>query len=108
MPVSEDVCGIVIPRSDLPHRYSIFGAAEIVKVSENGTIPIRIVNPSAQAIKIFRKTRLGNFSSVADEVETFELRESPQEDLSAMFENQIKNKLPHHSYSDLPDLWDSF
>ena len=28
-----DVCGIVIPRSDMPHRYSIFGAAEIFKVS---------------------------------------------------------------------------
>ena len=38
---SGDACGIVIPRSNLPHRYSIFGAAEIVKVSENGTIPIR-------------------------------------------------------------------
>ena len=43
MPVTEDVCSIVIPRSDLPHRYSIFGAAEIVKVLGNGTIPIRLV-----------------------------------------------------------------
>ena len=40
-----DGCGIVIrPRSDLPHRYSIIGAAEIVKVPKNGTIPIRMVN----------------------------------------------------------------
>ena len=45
-----DVCGIVITRSDLPHRYSIFGAAEIVKVSEKGTIPIRVVNPSSQPV----------------------------------------------------------
>ena len=29
-----DVCGIAIPRSDLPHCYSIFDAAEIVKVSD--------------------------------------------------------------------------
>ena len=56
-----DVCGIVIPRSDLPHRYSISGAAEIVKVSENGTIPIRLVNPSAQPVKVFREIRLGDF-----------------------------------------------
>ena len=43
-----DVCGIVIPRSDLPRRYSILGAAEIVKVSENGTIPIRCSRCSAR------------------------------------------------------------
>ena len=102
-----DVCGIVIPRSDQPHRYSIFGAAEIVKVSENGTIPIRLVNPSAQPVKVFRETRLGDFSSVEDEVETFELNEFPQEVLSAMSEGQMKNQLPHHDYSDLPDLSDS-
>ena len=29
-----DVCGIAIPRGDLPHCYSVFGAAEIVKVSD--------------------------------------------------------------------------
>ena len=57
-------------RSDLSHRYSIFGAAEIVHVSENGTIPIRIGNPSAQPSKVFRETRLGGFSSFGDEVET--------------------------------------
>ena len=102
-----DVCGIVIPRSDLPHRYSIFGAAEIVKVSENGTIPIRVVNPSAQPVKVFRETRLGDFSSIGDEVETFELSEFPQEVLSAMSEGQTKNELPHHDYSNLPDLSDS-
>ena len=101
---TEDVCGIVIPRSDLPHHYSIFGAAEIVKVLGNGTIPIRLVNPSAQSVKIFHKTGLGDFSSVGNEVETFELRESPQEVLPAMSEDQIENKLPHRDYSDLPDL----
>ena len=107
MPVSGDICCIVIPRSHLPHCYSIFGAAEIVKVSEDGTVPIRIVNPSAQLVKIFHKTRLGDFSSVGNEVETFELHESPQEISSAMSEDQIKNKLPHRDYSDLPNLSDS-
>ena len=107
MPVTEDLCGIVLPRSNLPHRYSIFGAAEIVKVLENDTIPIRLVKPSAQSVKIFHKTRLGDFSSVGNEVETFELGESPQEVLSVVSEDQIKNKLPHCNDSDLPDLSDS-
>ena len=65
------------------------------------------INLSAQSVKIFCKTRLGDFPSVGDEVEIFELRESPQEVLSAMSEDQIKNKLPHRDYSDLPDLSDS-
>ena len=48
-----EVCGIVIWQgSDLPHRYSIIGAAEIVKVPKNGTIPIRMVTPSAQPVKV--------------------------------------------------------
>ena len=68
-----DVCGIVIqPRSDLPHRHSIIGAAEIVKVPDNGTIPTRMVNPSAQPVKVFRETGLGDFSIVGDEVDTLE------------------------------------
>ena len=43
--------------------------------SENGTIPTRLVNPSAQPVKVFRETRLGDFSSVGDEVDTFEFTE---------------------------------
>ena len=39
--------------SDLPHRYSVFGASELVKVSSDATIPVRMVNPSAQPVKIF-------------------------------------------------------
>ena len=50
---------------------------------------------------------LGDFSSVGDEVEKFELNEFPQEVLSALFDRQMKNELPHHDYSDLPDLSDS-
>ena len=35
------------------------------------------------------------------------LRQFPQEVLSAMSEGQTKNELPHHDYSDLPDLSES-
>lgn len=55
IPVNEHVCGRVIPRSDLPHHYLIFGAVGIIYVSEDGMIPIRMVNPSAQTVKIFQK-----------------------------------------------------
>ena len=42
--------------SELRHRYSVFGAAELVKVSSDATIPVRMVNPSSQPVMIFRKT----------------------------------------------------
>ena len=50
------------------------------------------------ALKAFCETRLGDFSSVGDEVETFELNEFFQEVLFAMSVGQMKNKLPHHDY----------
>ena len=55
LPLKKAVSGLVVPRNDLPHRYSIFGASELVKVIEDGTLPVRMVNPSARSVKIFRK-----------------------------------------------------
>ena len=79
LPLKKIVCGLVLPRNDLPHRYSIFGASELVRVTKDGTIPVRMVNPSARPVKIFRKTRLGAFESVDDRIETFQLSEAPEE-----------------------------
>ena len=75
LPLKKTVSGFVVPRNNLPHRYSIFGASEFVKVTEDGTLPVRMVNPSACPVKIFRKTRLDNFESVEDRIETFQLGE---------------------------------
>ena len=36
LPLKKTVCGLVVPRNDLLHRYSIFGASELVKVTEDG------------------------------------------------------------------------
>ena len=47
------IYGLVTPESDLPHRYSVFGASERVKVSSDVTFPVRMANPSAQPVKIF-------------------------------------------------------
>ena len=55
---ASEIYGLVTPKSDLPHRYSVFGASELVKVSNDATIPVRMVNPSAQPVKIFRRTKL--------------------------------------------------
>ena len=60
-PLKKAVCGLAVPRNDLPHRYSIFGASELEKVTEDGTLPVGMVNSTALPVKIFRKTRLGDW-----------------------------------------------
>ena len=101
LPLKKTVCGLVVPRNDLPHRYSIFGASELVKVTEDGTLPVRMVNPSARPVKIFRKTRLGDFQSVDDRIETFQLSEAPEE-FTYSFKTSEKA-----DYSEFPDLSES-
>lgn len=75
----KETYGLVFPRSNLPHRYSIFRASELVKVTDNGTVPIRMANPSAQPVKIFRRTRLTDFELVAGDIAAYELCEPEQQ-----------------------------
>ena len=35
LPLKKTVRGLVVPRNDLPHRYSIFGASELVRCGES-------------------------------------------------------------------------
>ncbi|XP_022785634.1 uncharacterized protein LOC111325979 [Stylophora pistillata] len=65
--------GMIVPKPDLSHRYSIFGASELVSVAEDGTIPIRLVNPSFKPVKIYRRTRLANVEEVDRYMATFKL-----------------------------------
>lgn len=69
---------MIVPKSDLCHLYSVFGASELVKVADDGIIPIRLVNPSFQPVKIYRRTRLADFEEVSQNVETFELNATEQ------------------------------
>ena len=71
---ANEIYGLVTPKSDLPHRYSVFGASELVKVSSDATIPVRMVNPSAQPVKIFHRTKLADFERVDDDLATSETR----------------------------------
>ena len=63
---------MVTPKSDLPHRYR-FGASELVKVFSDATIPVRMVNPSAERIKIFRRNKLADLERVDNDLATFEI-----------------------------------
>ena len=103
IPQQSNAIGVVAPRSTLPEMYSVFGASELVRVSEDGTIPMRIINPSSQPVKICRRTRLADFEEVDPSIATFELNSlgCPDAPPSPTVDSS------HRDYSDLPDLSDS-
>ena len=94
LPLKKTFCGFAVPQNDLPHHNSSFGASELVKVTENGTLPVRMVNPSARPVKIFRKTKLGDFESVEDRIETFQLSETPEK-FTYSFKTREKHSQAH-------------
>ena len=95
-PLKKTVCGLVVRRNDLPHRYSVIFAWSVRAVT--------MVTPSARPLKIFCKTRLGDLGSLEDRIETFHLSEAPEE-----FTHSFKTREKHSQadYSELPDLSDS-
>jgi hypothetical protein len=60
---TSSLVGLVESSSRLIERYSLCGAAELVQVSGNNTIPFRVINPTSQPVTIYRRTNLGQFSS---------------------------------------------
>ena len=102
---ASEIYGLVTPKSDLPHRYSVFGATELVKVSSDVTIPVRIVNPSAQPVKIFRKSKLADFERVDNDLATFEIgKNSPSSDAQR---NSSDDRQQPKDYSEFSDLSNS-
>ena len=65
-------------------------------------IPIRLVNPSFQPVKIYRRTRLADFEEVDQNVATFELNATEKIEEPSNDEQPEKN-----DSSQLPDLSDS-
>jgi hypothetical protein len=96
------VTGLIISRSDLSERYSIFGAAELVKLTEHSTVPIRLVNPMSKAVKIYKGTRLASFSILDSDVETFELN-----GIVPDTEHTSEPEKMEQDYSALPDISNS-
>ena len=91
--------GCVEPRRALTERYNIIGAAELVKISDQNTIPIRLLNPTNQPIKIYRCTSLGQFLQAEADIATFELARS---DLEA----EAKREIPMATDTDTRNVLD--
>ena len=99
-----EIYGLVTLKSDLPHRYSVFGVSELVKVSSDATIPVRMVNPPAQPVKIFCRTKLADFERVDDDLAPFEIgKNSP----SYAEHNSSDDRQQPKDYSEFPDLSNS-
>ena len=90
--------GVLIPKVNLSERYSIFGASELVKVLEENHVPVRLLNPTANPKKIYRKARLANLEIVDSNIETYTLDKAKNKDIS----NVNFNDQP--TLSKLPDL----
>ena len=71
--------GLVQSRDDLPSRYNILGAAQLVKTWEGNSVPVRLLNPTEQPIKIFRRTRLGTYTPEDPAINTYDLLQSDLE-----------------------------
>ena len=71
--------GLVHSRDDLPTRYNILGAAQIVNTWEGNSVPIRLLNPTEKPIRIFRRTRLGTYTAEDPAININELRQSDLE-----------------------------
>ena len=70
-----------------------------MKVSSDVTIPVRMVNPSAQPVKIFRRTKLADFERVDNDLATFEIgKNSPSSD--ARHDNSSDDRQQPKDYSE--------
>ena len=74
-----DSTGFIDTRAELAERYHILGAAQLVKVSNSQTVPIQLLNPTNQPVRIYRRTRLAQFSAADPEIATFDLAQADLE-----------------------------
>ena len=98
--------GMLAPKTNLCHRYSVFGASELVSVADDGTVPVRIANPSSQPVTIYRRTRLANFEEVDQNIATFEITASDPIGNPSL-PDSCSDQFEQCDYSELPDLSES-
>ena len=93
-PVAKGTTGIVEPRQEFVDRYQLAGAAELVTVWDNNSVPIRLLNLTNQPIRIYRKTRLGQISFVDKGIAAFDLHKS---DLKAEASREVPTAVDRDS-----------
>lgn len=69
--------GLISPASQLSIRYNFVGATALVSVSDETTVPVRILNPTTQPITIFRNMKLGQFQKMNPSTTICSFQEPP-------------------------------
>lgn len=57
--------GLIEPNPNLPNRYQVCGASQLVSLSHDHTYPFRILNPTNAPITIYRCSTMGTFTRAA-------------------------------------------
>lgn len=67
--------GIIEASPRLVERYNLHGAAVLAHVSPSNTIPVRLLNPTAQPTTIYRETTLDTFQSCGEHATVVNLQQ---------------------------------
>ena len=73
--------------------------ATLVKVSSEKTTPFRLLNPTNQPIKIYRRTRLGELTPLTADIATFELLRSDIEAETTREVSMATDTDPHTAFN---------
>ena len=72
-------------------KYSVCGAAELVCVSSNNTIPVRLLNFSPRQVKLYRCSTLGTLNLVDDTIQVFDLEETDTKNITDIKEQKKRS-----------------
>lgn len=72
------VLGLLEALSRLIERYQLQGAAALVTLSSDRTVPVRLLNPTQKAVTLYCGTTLGTFSRADDNMQVYSLEEQPE------------------------------
>ena len=103
-PFNKGTVGLITPRKDLLQRYLILGVSELVTVSSNGTVPIRLLNPTEKPVTLFHKAKLATFEALDQEIATFELHEASDKSGDSQSTAGTKVQSGNMDFSQFPDI----
>ena len=95
------VVGFLEASPRLIDRYQLQGAAALVTLSADHTVPFRLINPTRKPVTLYRGATLGNFTLTDDQVQVLSLETRPCEPQQSSQETE--NVLVDLSDADLTD-----
>ena len=88
---------IVDARAELSTRYHVCRAAELVSTSISGTVSIRLLTPTNQAVRIFCRSNLRTFSPTGKDLSAISFSDPPSPDLETTSEAPLPQN-PHITF----------